>query len=258
MTENIKKTLKVLSGSLCENCGKQLKVVKMRFGSDRQITLPCECVIKQRQRQERQTQRQQMLELLQRRGFQSGKYARMTFASWCDHPIILKTAEAYMDSLELKNRNWLYLYGENGLGKTHIAIATARHIAIQCQWDPAIFQWAEYCSLIQHSWHDTSIKVDWNMIRRAVVLVLDDIDKKTATEWALGKLYEVIDYRYINELPTIITANRSILELSTLWNKTKETENLSHAIISRIIGQLAKVLHFKGQDYRFTKQCFQE
>jgi len=195
-----------------------------------------------------------MLSLLQRRGFQSGKYARMTFGSWRDHPIILETVEAYMESLELKDRNWLYLYGKNGLGKTHIAIATARHKAIECQWDPAIIRWAEYCSLIQHSWHDTSVKVDWNMIRRAVVLVLDDIDKKAATEWALGKLYEVIDYRYINELPTIITANRSILELSTLWNKTKEIENLSHAIISRIIGQLAKVLHFKGQDYRFTKQ----
>jgi DNA replication protein DnaC len=85
----------------------------------------------------------------------------------------------------------------------------------------------------------------------ARILVLDGIDKKGGTQWTLSKLYDVIDYRCIHNLPTIITANRGVGELSTFWSREKKSEDLCKAIISRIMGQIVKVIHFEGEDYRF-------
>lgn len=246
------------SSGLCKYCSKPLEVMKVqipfRAGKEISITLTCECVTERQKKLEREYQRREMMQVLHSQGFQSGKYARMTFSSWRNHnvgmKVIITTALDYVHCVDFDNQNWLYLYGDNGLGKTHIAVASARQIALDRQWRPAICRWSEYCGLVQQSWNDTSIKVDWNLTRKARIFVLDDIDKKAATPWSLGRLYDILEYRYINELPTIITANRSILELSNFWNRNQETKDLSRAIISRIMGQLFKLLHFEGQDYR--------
>ncbi|MCP4626599.1 MAG: hypothetical protein GY850_24305, partial [bacterium] len=105
----------------------------------------------------------------------------------------------------------------------------------------------------QQSWRDENIKLDWNLARAARILVLDDIDKKIATQWTLSKLYDVIDSRCVHNLPTIITANRGVGELSRFWSVEKKNEDLSRAIISRIMGQLVKVIQFEGEDYRLCR-----
>jgi len=213
----------------------------------------CDCLEKIRKKQEEESRREEMMGMLRRRGFETGKYARMKIRNFSNQNMETNVIDAigdYINSVNFKTRNWLYLHGDNGLGKTFMAVASAREIALLRLWSPALFRWAEVCSLIQQSWQDREVKIEWNLLRDAGILVLDDIDKKAATPWALGQLYDVLDYRQINELPTIITANRSISELSNFWNKSKETEDLSKAIISRIMGQVVKMIHFKGSDYR--------
>ncbi|ETR68194.1 MAG: primosomal protein DnaI [Candidatus Magnetoglobus multicellularis str. Araruama] len=195
--------------------------------------------------------------ILHKRGFQTGKYRLMTFDRWDtnreDGMQVIKKAYDYINNTinGASNRNWLYMHGENGLGKTHMAIASARQIAINNLWEPCVVRWSEYCTLIQQSWHDRSLKPDWNFTRESRILVLDDIDKKPSTQWALGQLYEILDIRDINNLPTIITTNRSIGELSEFWSNNIDTKGLSRSIISRIMGQIFKVIYFKGEDYRF-------
>lgn len=213
----------------------------------------CKCWFERQEQSKKEEQKYNIIKTLRIRGFQIGKYADMRLSRFRRDNLetdIVPTVNNYIDSVDLKNRNWLYLHGECGLGKTFIAIAAARQIALSRLWNPALFRWTEYCSLIQQSWQDRKIKFDWNLGRKAQILVLDDIDKRAATPWALGELYDILNFRDINELPTIITANRSILELSSFWNQNKEIENVSRAIISRILGQVLKIIPFKGKDYR--------
>ncbi len=250
--------LNMPSNRLCKYCDRPLEAKKFktpfRARKEMDITLRCVCVIERQKQSALKNQKQKMMHVLHRRGFQHGKYVDMTFKTWQSLNIgVIKMAVDYIDSVNLEGRNWLYLHGDCGLGKTHIAVATGRRITLTHKWEPALFRWTEYCGRIQQSWRDTSIRVDWNLIRNSGILVLDDIDKKIATQWALEQLFDVIDYRDTNNLPTIITANRSIIELSTFWSKTKETEKLSRAIISRFVGQLYKVFYFKGKDYRLEK-----
>ncbi len=228
----------------------------IQTGKKRVITLACKCVLENREKEEQEARKQDMIRTLHRRGFESGKYADMTLSRWRKRnngDNIFEMAVNYINSVDCNGRNWVYLHGDCGLGKTHIAVASTRRIALDRYWGPAFFRWTQYCRQIQQSWQDKSVKIDWSLIRGARILVLDDIDKKPATQWSLGELYDILDDRDINRLPTIITANRSIQALSTFWSKTEETGSLSKAIISRIVGQLAKVIHLMGKDYRFER-----
>lgn len=49
--------------------------------------------------------------------------------------------------------------------------------------------------------------------QKAKLLVLDDLGAEKPTEWALDRLFSLIDYRYNECLPTIITTNADIKEL---------------------------------------------
>ena len=44
-------------------------------------------------------------------------------------------------------------------------------------------------------------------------LVLDDLGTQNATPWAEEKLYQILNHRYINRLPTVITTNQEFAEI---------------------------------------------
>jgi DNA replication protein DnaC len=47
-------------------------------------------------------------------------------------------------------------------------------------------------------------------VRRASLLVLDDLGTESATPWAEEKLYQLFNHRYNGRLPTIITMAKEI------------------------------------------------
>ena len=50
-------------------------------------------------------------------------------------------------------------------------------------------------------------------VKTTPLLVLDDFGEQSATPWAQEKLYQVINYRYNAQLPTVITTSRTLEEL---------------------------------------------
>ena len=248
---------KPCSEDICKYCGRPLEVIKLAisFGSrkERIVRLTCPCVIEKRKQNDQKRKRHEMLQILQELGFESGRFAEMTFDNFCHMGSdAIEAVTSYMRSMELNQRNWLYLYGDCGVGKTHMAVALAREIALDRQWKPTLISWAHYLSQVQQSWHDARVKVDGRLIRDSRVLVLDDMDKKAGARWMLSQLYDIIDYRYIRQLPTIMTANRSMADLYRFWNENQGDSDLSKAIISRIMGQLAKIVHMRAKDFRLA------
>ena len=49
---------------------------------------------------------------------------------------------------------------------------------------------------------DVTFEERFEQIRQAPLLVLDDFGTQSATEWAREKLFQILNYRYINRLPT--------------------------------------------------------
>jgi DNA replication protein DnaC len=47
-------------------------------------------------------------------------------------------------------------------------------------------------------------------VRTGSLLILDDLNTQNMTSWSREKLYQIFDYRYYTELPTIITTSEEI------------------------------------------------
>jgi len=47
-------------------------------------------------------------------------------------------------------------------------------------------------------------------VRSARLLILDDLDTRNASSWAREKLYQILNHRYMAELPTVITTANTL------------------------------------------------
>lgn len=114
----------------------------------------------------------------------------------------------------------LYIYGNAGSGKTHIAVGTVRYLVLN-NWDlscgertlyPAEFvSWAAYTSGVIEDGGGT---VDW----AAPLLVLDGLDgvsglTKNGHPFRLEHLLANLEPRLLAGLPTVVTARRSPVDL---------------------------------------------
>ncbi|WP_207682292.1 ATP-binding protein [Desulfonema magnum] len=240
------------SNKICERCGKPIQYIYKKFrGKERRFAVTCSCILERKKSEKRISKEQDIIFALKARGFSSGINATMTLKTWKDIGIE-EQLDKYRENIKLDKKNWLYLCGDNGLGKTHMAYALTRQIAVDHLWEPAAIQWAEYCSKMQQSYENNFIENEWKIVREVRILMIDDLDKKLASPGAMGQLYELIDYRYRFNIPTILTANHTINELKKLWIKDESIKDLGKAIISRIKG-CATEIKFTGKDYRTEK-----
>jgi DNA replication protein DnaC len=102
---------------------------------------------------------------------------------------------------------WLIFTGTYGCGKTHLAAAIANYRAAQGQ--PVLFVVVpDLLDLLRATFNPQSTITFYQQfeeVRRAPLLILDDLGTESATPWAREKLYQIFDYRYNARLPTVIT-----------------------------------------------------
>jgi DNA replication protein DnaC len=106
---------------------------------------------------------------------------------------------------------WLLLQGGYGCGKTHLAAAIA-NFAVEMGVPTLFLTVPDLLDMLRFSYdsEDTTFESRFNEIRNASLLVLDDFGTQNATGWAQEKLFQIINYRYINKLPLVITTNLSL------------------------------------------------
>lgn len=127
-----------------------------------------------------------------------------------------------------------FLTGGYGTGKTHLAIAAMNAYGIRRSW---FWKVPDYLDFIRRMHFDRGISID--EITRSYrtsdfLLVMDDLGVENPTDWAAEQLYRVIDSRYDNRLPTVITTNVS-------------AERLDQRLLSRCASGLVVC---KGKDLR--------
>lgn len=145
----------------------------------------------------------------------------------------------------------LYLTGQRGSGKTHMAAAMIREIVMdKTPWhSTASLQWVSVPDLlleIRASFREKAERSEQEIIEQyseCRVLVLDDLGAEKTTEWSLQTLYTILDRRYREERQTIITSNLSLDELA---------DKLDDRIASRL-SELCRVVVLSGPDRRLAK-----
>lgn len=102
-----------------------------------------------------------------------------------------------------------------GNGKTHLAAAIANHVSNT--GEPVLF--IVVPDLLDHlraTFNPQSgVRLDkrFDEVKKASLLVLDDLGTESATPWAREKLYQLFNYRYNARLATVITTATPIDEL---------------------------------------------
>ncbi|MGH2582780.1 MAG: ATP-binding protein [Anaerolineales bacterium] len=112
-----------------------------------------------------------------------------------------------------KMEGWLLLEGGYGSGKTHLAAAIA-NFAVSVGL-PAIFITVpDLLDALRFSYSsEDGFEERFEEIRQAPLLILDDFGTQNATEWAQEKLFQILNHRYINRLPLVITTNLSLEQI---------------------------------------------
>jgi DNA replication protein DnaC len=112
-------------------------------------------------------------------------------------------------------RKWLVLMGVHGVGKTHLGAAMAND-RLKRGLPTLFIVTPDLLDALRASFGgDSSGSYDkvFYEVRAAPFLILDDYGVQSSTAWAKEKLYQVLNYRYNAQLPTVITTNLPLGEI---------------------------------------------
>jgi len=144
-------------------------------------------------------------------------------------------ARMYAGSLN----GWLLLQGGYGSGKTHLAAAIA-NFAVGMGVPTLFLTVPDLLDMMRFAYgsEDTTFEERFEEVRNASLLILDDFGTQNATSWAQEKLFQILNYRYINKLPLVVTTNLTL-------------EEIEPRIRSRLMDpELVSTVRINAPDYR--------
>jgi DNA replication protein DnaC len=146
----------------------------------------------------------------------------------------------------------LYIYGNYGSGKTHLASAIT--IDLLRRGVPVIFESErEILSSVKLAYGSNESEYDAMKIYLAAdLLVIDDFGKSRATAWSLDVLYWIISSRHEDMLPTIITTNHSEKSLTKQFSVNDHCGHIIGAMASRL-RECCEFVKLEAKDRRRDK-----
>lgn len=142
----------------------------------------------------------------------------------------LEFARSLCQEFSERLTGWLLLEGSYGCGKTHLAAAIAN--AAVTRGVPTLFITVpDLLDSLRFAYNspETTFEERFNDIRSANLLVMDDFGTQNATGWGQEKLFQIINYRYINKLPTVVTTNLVLDEIeSRIRSRLQDEELVKH------------------------------
>lgn len=146
----------------------------------------------------------------------------------------------------------LYLYGNMGVGKSFMLAAMARELAEKKGVSTTFLHFPSFAIDIKNAINSGTVKEEIDAVKKAQVLILDDIGAEQSTSWVRDEVLQVIlQHRMLEELPTFFTSNYSFIDLEKKLGTIRGTDESWQAkrVMERI-RYLAKEVHLQGENRR--------
>lgn len=169
-----------------------------------------------------------------------------TFQRREDLETAYRSAKEYAEGFEENKGESLLFMGTPGTGKTHLAAAITNYVITQYGIPVKFGSFIDILESIKKTFGGGASDPDQGIIRQLIevpLLVIDDLGKERQTDWSNSVLYQVINGRYENYLPVIITTNETIGTME---------KNVGKATVSRLI-EMCSGIKMTGPDYRKQK-----
>lgn len=127
-----------------------------------------------------------------------------------------------------------YLWGGPGVGKTHMMIALLRERLLRGLH--AVFTSETNMNESLKQFQENNLQ----RLAHCSVLFIDDVGVAKQTEWTLQNMEHLVDVRYAEERPLMITTNHSPASFAQIYGDR---------IASRVFG-MCKVVEMTGKDRR--------
>jgi DNA replication protein DnaC len=251
-----------LDDKICPHCHQELQAEWVEFPPALQRKYgrpgewyyhPCtpECEKKNDQREWEITRRDARIATLRERSGLSKRmkgYTLENFDPYASPPSTVRAVEKVEEYLNNWDENrelgrGLYLSGDVGTGKTHLAVAVMNEL-MRRKRVPALFVTVpELLDNLRGAYNDPGRNLDeWmDTVKNADLLVLDDLGSERPTEWVQERIYVIVNHRYREALPTIFTSNIGPKDVAT---------QLGERTASRIIAMCEEGIDIEGDDYR--------
>jgi len=156
----------------------------------------------------------------------------------------------------------LLFSGDNGVGKTHLAVGVLRELV---ETKGARGQFWDFHELIREikSSYDPETKTTELMVLEPVVetdvLLLDDLGAWKMTDWMNDTLFYILNSRYMAKRPTLITTNyqdvtrEEAVAADPLRRREFLVERIGQRLRSRLM-EMCLVVRLHGSDHRLARQ----
>ncbi|WP_277714590.1 ATP-binding protein [Bacillus atrophaeus] len=122
----------------------------------------------------------------------------------------------HFQDIQSARKNSIALLGQPGSGKTHLLTAAANRL-MKTQHVPVVyFPFVEGFTDLKNDFDLLEAKL--SRIKQSGVLFIDDLfkpvnGKPRATDWQIEQMYSVINYRYLNHKPILLSSELTVEEL---------------------------------------------
>ena len=234
----------------CGKCGSR-KQLRVKFGDKTHVVrCVCKCESKEleeKKKQEEYEEQMRRINRLKEASMMDKKYREVTFDKYEvreENKKVFEMAKKYVDRFQdmYKKNQGLLLYGPVGTGKSFTAARIGNYLLDNAK--PVIM--TSFVKILQDIWENDREAEYITILNSASLLIVDDLGTERETDYALEKVYNIIDSRVRANKPMIITSN---LEL----NDMMECEDIRKKRIYDRILECCYPMYVGGKSFRMMK-----
>lgn len=157
---------------------------------------------------------------------------------------IFQYVQSYCDSISNNRGQGLFIHGPTGSGKSYLLGCVANYLCGKISVKYLVY--ADFLDKLRATYNsrdnEYSEQQMIDQVKNVGLLLLDDLGVEKPTEFSLKNLAQIIDYRYRNCLPLVVTSNFTLEELI----RRSQADLYGERIVWRLSESCSNMLELKG------------